>query len=464
MRVDAIFVPSFLVTLLGCATALASTGPDIDPPQFDSDPIIRDFCIIGGGSSGTYTAIKLRQTGHSVALVEKEPLLGGHTNTYHDPISGKYIDYGVIVYEDIPEVRDYFAHFNIPTAIEVFSGLTESVLVDLHTGVSVSSPPGNKTEAMMRYKEQLAKYPYLSDGWDLPDPVPGDLLLPFGDFIEKYDLGPAVETLTGFFQGVGDWLSYPTVYIMKSFTPAVANGIENGYLVTTEHNNGALYQAAREELGDDALLSSRIVAMSRSSNDLHQILVQTPNGLRLIRAKKTIITVPPIVKILENFDLDDHERAIFGQFNYSHHYTTLTKITGLPAGKQILNRGEDTLHNLPHLPGIYAITPTVMPEFYALNYGGWEGMREDEVRNRIRDDVLKLRVAGYNISEPEILAFNNHCPFELFVSGEQIANGFYRDLYALQGHRNTYYAGAAFHTHDSSALWKFVWDMLRNIA
>jgi NADPH-dependent glutamate synthase beta subunit-like oxidoreductase len=37
----------------------------------------RDVCIIGGGSSGTYAAVRLQQLGKSVALIEQKPRLGG---------------------------------------------------------------------------------------------------------------------------------------------------------------------------------------------------------------------------------------------------------------------------------------------------------------------------------------------------------------------------------------------------
>jgi heterodisulfide reductase subunit A-like polyferredoxin len=39
--------------------------------------ISRDVVIIGGGSAGTYSAIRLQQMGLSVALIEKENRLGG---------------------------------------------------------------------------------------------------------------------------------------------------------------------------------------------------------------------------------------------------------------------------------------------------------------------------------------------------------------------------------------------------
>jgi cation diffusion facilitator CzcD-associated flavoprotein CzcO len=37
----------------------------------------RDVCIIGGGASGTYAAVRLQQMGLSVAVIEQKPRLGG---------------------------------------------------------------------------------------------------------------------------------------------------------------------------------------------------------------------------------------------------------------------------------------------------------------------------------------------------------------------------------------------------
>lgn len=45
------------------------------------DIITRDVCIIGGGSTGTYSAIRLRDMGKSVVVVEKKDVLGGHTSS-----------------------------------------------------------------------------------------------------------------------------------------------------------------------------------------------------------------------------------------------------------------------------------------------------------------------------------------------------------------------------------------------
>ncbi|KAF4230987.1 hypothetical protein CNMCM6805_000510 [Aspergillus fumigatiaffinis] len=449
------------IALLGCPAAPGGPGSDLS--KFDNASTIeRDVAIIGGGASGTHAAIQIRKLGHSVVVVEREPLLGGHTNTYLDPVSGQHIDYGVQVWQNIPEARDFLAHFNISTTTAQF-GRSNSARVDLRTGQTVPPPQGNVTDAMMRYAMQLLQYPYLEQGWNLPNPVPEDLLLPFGEFVKKYDLAAAVETLTVYAQGLKDWLQYPTIYIMKHFSLGVALGAQNGFLASVDGNNGALYEAAQKELGADALLSSTVVSMERPADRPHRILVRTPKGYQLINAKKTIITAPPKVENLANFDLDDTERGVFGQLENTFYYTTVVRVPGLPAGLDILNRATDTPYNIPHLPGVYAMLPSRVPDIYTIYYGGGEAKTEDEVKKSIRDGVMMLREAQFNTSEPEILAISNHSPFALFVSADTIAKGFYRNLYALQGQRNTYYTGAAFHTHDSAAVWRFTDNLLKTM-
>ena len=55
----------------------------------------------------------------------------------------------------------------------------------------------------------------------------------------------------------------------------------------------------------------------------------------------------------------------------------------------------------------------------------------------------------------QIIDFANHSPYEVYVSAEEIAKGFYNRLFALQGERKTYWTGAAWVTHSSAAIWDF---------
>jgi len=70
---------------LGLIVAAASTPSNrskFDPCSYAAeDVLVRDVIVIGGGASGTYGAIQLKDAGRSVAVVEKAGRFGGHVNT-----------------------------------------------------------------------------------------------------------------------------------------------------------------------------------------------------------------------------------------------------------------------------------------------------------------------------------------------------------------------------------------------
>ncbi|KAL4815387.1 hypothetical protein BDW67DRAFT_191615 [Aspergillus spinulosporus] len=441
--------------LLGLAPALPTPGSGKDGfSKGDNDTISRDFAIIGGGASGTFAAVRLREQGKSVVLIERDDHLGGHTHTYYDS-DGTPIDYGVWVYTDNPVSRSFFAHFNITLTTQVLNGDPEAIRrLDFRTGQPVAPPVGNVVEAMTRYAQILLQYPYLMDGWDLPYPVPEDLLQSFQDFIEKYDLQAAVETLTGYMQGLGDVLQLPAVYAMKNLHLGVVQA----------KPNSDLYRAAEGELGDDLLLSSTVAHIQRSAEDSgkQHIVVRTPKGHQRIQADKVVVTIPPLLGELRNFDLDERESGIFGRFENNSYYPAILRISGLPGnGTQFVNKAPETPYNIAPLPSTYVFNPTPNQNLWKAFLGGGSApISSEQARRTILDNALSLRAAGYPISDPEIVAFRPHVPFALYVSSEDIADGFYRDLYGLQGYRGTFYTGAALHTHDSGEMWKFTENLL----
>lgn len=450
----------FQLFLLTTFSSLAAAFPQtIDPKSFPASSIItRDVCVIGGGSTGTYSAIRLSDSGKSVVVVEANDRLGGHTNTYTDPSTNETVDYGVIVFHNLDIVKKYFARFNVPLTTASFAAPGQvNEYVDFTTGKVVAGyAPANSSAALAGYAAQLAKYPYVEAGFDLPDPVPADLLLPFGDFVKKYNLQSLVGFLFGFAQGLGNLLEQYTLYVFKNFGLGILQDLQIGFLTTARQDNSEIYVKALAELRDNVLLQSHVIATDRSSNDGVKVLVKTPTGPKLIIAKKLLITIPPKLNNLRGFDLSSNETTLFSQFLNSAYYTALIRHTSIPPNTSLTNIGANTLYNVPPLPGLYTITPTRVPGLYDVKVGSATALSDAQVKALIRDTVARLRTAGtFNTTRLQFAAYENHTPFELTVPKDAIAGGFYKRLYALQGQRHTWYTGAAFHTHDSSLLWQF---------
>ena len=456
---------TFVFRLLHFTTLLSLATAVIEESAYSASSIIRrDVCIIGGGSTGTYAAIRLKDSGKSVVVVEAQDRLGGHTNTYTDPSTNETVDYGVVVFHNLDFVKNYFARFDIPLTIASFAPAPGEVTkyVDFRTGKEVAGyVPTDPSAAFAAYGAQLAKYPYVENGFNLPYPVPADLLLPFGDFVKKYNLQAAVNTLFTFAQGLGNLLDQLTLYVFKNFGFGILQDLQIGFLTTVRQDNSELYVKALAELGPSVLLNSHVLVTDRSSPSNVKVLVQTPSGPKLIVAKKLLLTIPPKLDNLVGFDLSANETSLFAQFRNSAYYTALIRHTSIPQNVDLANTGADTPYNIPALPGLYSIGPTRVPGLFDVKVGSAYALPDAQVKQLIIDTVLRLKTAGtLNTTTPDFAAYSSHTPFELTVPKEAIAGGFYARLYALQGQRHTWYTGAAFDTHDSSLLWQFTEGIL----
>ena len=455
VRVSSIFLLSFL-------SHVVYADDSINENDYPANRIIaRDVLIIGGGSGGTYSAIRLQQQGKSVVVVEKEAVLGGHTNTYIDPVTGAPIDYGVQVWENIPVVTNYFSYLGVPltTVNENLSPFVNDV-ADFSTGTVLpesSLPPTNLAAAIQGYAAQLAKYPYLDDGFDLPSPVPDDLLLQFGDFLNKYQLQALASLAFEYVEGVGNMLAQLTLYVMKYLNSEVIAGIASGFLTTASHDNHQLYDRALSVLGADALLNSTPVIVGRDGGGIRAV-VSTPSGLMLVKATKLLVAIPPKLENLGFLDLDDNERDVFSRFNNSYYWTSIVRNSGVPDNTSISAVSFTAPDGVPAMPGIYEISATGVPGLHSVFYGSTYDIPANQVKSNILSLIAKVvKAAGFPpASGPaSVVAFQDHSPFELVVSADEINSGFYDRANALQGNQGTYWTGAAWQAHDSSLIWNF---------
>jgi hypothetical protein len=446
---------------LGSAAPAAARGTETD---LTGAPVIRrDVCVIGGGSAGTYAAVRLGDLGRSVVVVEAKDRLGGHTETYHDPVTGGTVDIGVIVFEDDPRVRNHFGRFGLDL-VPVGGFGARTSYVDFRTGRPVDyTPPA--PAALPAYLELISRYGPIDTFFDLPDPVPAELVAPFADFVAKYDLGSIVPLVFNYGQGLGNILDLPALYPINTFGQGVVRNILGGsFLTTAAHDNSLLYERATAHLGDDVLLDSLVLRVDRSASGV-RLLVATPDGPRLILAGKVLVTCPPLLRNFAGFDLDAVERSLFAQFVSGAYYTGVVRLSGLPDGVGLANVAGETPYHLPPLPGLYDVGPTGIPGLYNVKYGSPAPLPEAVVRRNIRTEIERVARAGtFPVVFEDLEVFAGHVPFELHVSPEAIAGGFYRGLNGLQGRNRTYYSGAAFHSHNSTRIWSGLEALLPSIA
>ncbi|RYP67272.1 hypothetical protein DL771_007361 [Monosporascus sp. 5C6A] len=441
--------------------------------------ITRDVVIIGGGASGAHAALRLKDMGQSVVLVEKEAILGGAVATYTTPSAGTPVDYGVFSFVDYGDASAFFARLNISTAPPLrFPSATRHI--DFKTGeelTSYVSPERTDVAAALEvYLEQCEKYEHmLVPGlWDFPEgaDIPGDLLMNFGEFATKYGIEaaiPAIITSTGL--GVGKIADELTITVMQTFGGQMARVLLDlqGSFVPASRRNQDVYDAIAALLGDDDVLYSTTAVSSERGEDGVTVTVRNSEdgSLATVHAARLLIAIPPLPDLLGPFDLDAQEEAVFSQWEYTREYVALVR-------SPFLTARNESVANLPLAaqPSNYLRTPDVpfVDKFVLL------GGQDELVRSVIVGDEaldahgarLLLRtqfdalVAGSDAASPagteeelEVVAFADHGPMHLHVSAESHRRGFFQSLYALQGRRSTWYTGSAFASNFQTVLWEY---------
>jgi hypothetical protein len=285
----------------------------------------------------------------------------------------------------------------------------------------------------------------------LPQPVPEDLLLPFGQFVAKYHLENVAYYIAQFAIGNGNVFQQPTVYILKAVSNDYIQSVVFGQaVVPVTYDTHSLFERALTFLGSDALLSSTVTSAMRSNTGV-KLVVNTPQGRKLIKAKKLLITAPPTIDNMKPFGLDTKEQNIFSQFQYKALYVALLNNTGLQEGYRYYNAvpKNDTNYHVPKLPELEFIWTTRDKEIFWM----WYSSPTDLSESRVKSDItaaLKNLAPG---SDPNFLVYYNTTPVGMGVTADQIENGFYDDALALQGHKSTWYTGAAWVSDHSATLW-----------
>ncbi|KAI9038232.1 NADPH-dependent FMN reductase Lot6 [Aspergillus affinis] len=452
----AVFANKFNTVLLVLAT-LANAARISERTFLAEDTITRDVCIIGGGATGTYAAIRLKDQGRSVIVVENSEYLGGHTETY-DLGNGQHFDYGVEGVFNDPLSRNYFRRLGVDwRTLLPDTLLTENV--NFETGIRVPPPNGTLSivAGALLYRSVIEKYESLRDGTlNLPDPIHDDLWRPFGEFVTKHQLEGALSLIFTFSQEVGNLLDVPTLYVIQSFGLPQIDALLRGFM--TPRNGGMdLYRKAAAVLGQDVLFSSSVTQTERSLQSV-QAIVQGANGTtKLIRAQKLLIAMPPTLDNINTFDLDDTELEIFQKWKWNNYYVAVLNHTGIPDALSVINtQPENGPGSLPRTPFAWRLRYPGVSGYVTSEIIGDEDLTPRDATELIMSSLRRMKDAGtYNVTSPELLLLANHSPASPRVSAEDIRTGFYRKLYALQGRQSTFYTGRSFCADHSSILWAY---------
>lgn len=454
--------------------AVGAAGARIDERNFSKDKIItRDVAIIGGGASGTYAAVRLREDlNTTIIVIEPQDRLGGHVQTYLVPESNTTVEYGVQSYIPYGGAENFFDRFGVQKIPFAPRRLT-AINVDLTTSKSLTAytPPASAatTESFNKWLQIVEKYEKLVEPgyWDypLPENIPEDLLTPFGEFAKKNGLEAAVPRIMAISNvGVGGIKSTLTQYVIKAFGAPITRSVAAGSLFGPVGSNSLLYQKAYDLLKEDVLLHSYVQEAERSNSGV-RLVVQNKEGKWLIKAKRILFTPPPSLDILKPFDVDKREKEVFKTWTDTWSFIGVAKIPCIPENYSInyfspaaVPADHTAIRDANFTLRFDSTGPTGLGLFrilFATNYTITEKEAKIGIARKVQDLVTAGTLNYTGECKTEYRAFADHNSVLWKQTREQLKSGFVQKLNALQGHRSTWYTGGLWCSDYSSNVWVF---------
>lgn len=202
--------------------------------------------------------------------------------------------------------------------------------VDFSTGESVDVDYGPLDVAgipiaLLRYLDIVSDYqPWFENGYFQTGEMPDDLTLPFGEFLDKYDLGASLGVLRNLLW-LSDALNTPTFHVLAVVgapqIQAFGLGLAGPSFKWPEtYSSETLFDNVLSHLGPDVVLLESTIASSQRTDTGVTVTIQTPTGPKTVNAKKLLISATPSPDNVGSWDLDDTEKSLFGKFSWETLY------------------------------------------------------------------------------------------------------------------------------------------------
>lgn len=404
---------------------------------------------------------------------------GGHVHAYHPPDGSQPVNYGVQAYLNRENTQAFFERFGValvdPDLGDYVDLLFGTQNVDFTTGAPVDVDYGPVDAlgipvALAGYTALAIQYqPWFENGYFQTGDVPEDLLLPFGEFLDKYDIQGSLGLLRNLLW-LSDALATPTWHVMAVVgQPQIAAfglGLTGpSFKWPATGSSETLYDNVLAHLADDVLLQSRVSASTRSDN-LTTLVVDTPTGKKIVHAKKLLVAATPSPDNVDPWDLDETEVDLFSRFSWETLYVGVVNDTSLPSDLAGLRNTPDDQDGLFLPKGSFcdAFDRAGDRDLFATRVIGTADLTMEGAQALISTSFAAVDQAGtYDVGSPNVVAMKSHGLTVPKVSPDDLRAGFFNKLYALQGHRATFWTGLTWAPDYTPILWDFTETLLPQI-
>lgn len=354
-----------------------------------------------------------------------------------------------------------------------FSGLPEyydQSSNSFSVGQSNCPASGDFNTALGTFFGIMAKYPWLDSG-DYPSTITDpDLLMPLGSFVSKYSLQPlapiiASECGAG---GLGDWNSLSTIYCLRDLAPSIlALTLNFSYAFAIKTGCISIYEGITKYIGaENVLTNATVISAIRGPG---AVLIGTTNNNGVVSpffyaCGSVIVAFAQEGSKLGFMGLDSQESQVFNQVSTHPYYVSLFGFTpaSSPQPPPAWTVSQENCARPNHQVAYPGVASAFSPGF------GLPAATYYASPTPLSDSQISSMVMGYANAIAQFVGFSNpylietffHSGYAPFVSNTSMHSGFYGSMYALQGHRNTYYTGSLYRFAASHMVWDYSYRLV----
>lgn len=405
----------------------------------------RRVCVVGAGPAGLVAAYELHRRGHRVTVLERADAVAGKCASVR--IDGRWYDLGghLCIGEHL-----YLREL----AREVGAGVepaTGAHVVDLDTGSVVRRRAMLLDAAAVREYRRLkeAEFPGIG-GPGLVD-AGRALDLPAAEWAARHGfdaLAALAPAYTGSGYGFVSSPTLPALYPLRfaelagvfSFLGADAESAARHTRWTIAGGFMDLWRRVSARL-PDVRLGRQVAAVQRAEG---VVRVRTAEGTEEF---DDLVLAMPLDRALEFLDADAEERDLLGRVRHLDYWTVVAEASGLPRlGFYLVDRHVEEPDSIGRCASFHHRYPDT--DVYTFYGYARPGQSAGELQRLLAEDVKRM---GGRVEAVHTARRWDYFPH---VRADDAAAGFFGRLEALQGERNTWYAGSllAFELVETTAV------------
>lgn len=385
------------------------------------------IAILGAGATGLTAALELKKKGYTkVTVFEKESRVGGKSFSF--AYKGKVFDMGSMTFAKTDATGILARELGIPyqTVHVKDLYLTRTACLNPLTHIRQNCSSFELLLAYIRFRSQVRMFNIDQPGYSYLNP---ELYQSFDQYIRKHRieaLANAVQpAITGY--GYGYYEDIPAAYGMKLMAAMLDHTFIRSLL--TGQSIMCFFPGGWTSLWEKAAEPLQV----RSNTEIDSI-VRQEEGIQLSIQGKTeifdaLIIATPLQELHRFMDLTSAEKALFAQIRCQRMISTLVETSNsLPTGFLLHNVTPNRLGHVLGIENYYPETHTAV-----LFQTVPKTMSKTEIDQHILEDLRELG------SQKTSIVFQKDWDYFFHVSSEDISQGFYAKVDAMQAEQGVYY-------------------------